>query len=47
MRTIYFYSSRSGGLGSYDLWQIPIIPIVDFNSDGIVDSADMCIMVDH
>ena len=26
---------------------MPIIPIVDFNGDGIVDSADMCIMVDH
>jgi hypothetical protein len=23
------------------------VPIVDFNGDGIVDSADMCIMVDH
>ena len=27
--------------------QVPIIPIVDFNGDGIVDSADMCIMVDY
>ncbi len=24
-----------------------IIPVVDLNGDGIVDSADMCIMVDH
>jgi hypothetical protein len=24
-----------------------VIPIVDFNGDGIVDSADMCIMVEH
>ena len=23
------------------------IPILDFNGDGIVDSADMCIMIDH
>jgi hypothetical protein len=30
-----------------DLYQAPIIPIVDFNGDGIVDSADMVIMVDH
>jgi hypothetical protein len=28
-------------------WQSSITPIVDFNSDGIVDSADMCILVDH
>jgi hypothetical protein len=41
---LYFHSSRSGG---YDLWQAPIIPIVDLNNDGIVDSADMVIMVDN
>jgi hypothetical protein len=27
--------------------QPPIIPIFDFNGDGIVDSTDMCIMIDH
>jgi hypothetical protein len=26
---------------------VPIIPVVDFNSDGIIDSVDMCIMIDH
>jgi len=31
----------------WDNWQAPIIPIVDLNGDGIVDAADMCIMVDH
>ncbi len=45
--TLYFTSDRPGGFGSRDLYQAPIIPIVDFNGDGIVDSADMCIMVDH
>ena len=45
--TFYFYSNRPGGVGGSDLWQAPIIPIVDFNGDGIVDSSDMCIMVDH
>jgi len=24
-----------------------VIPIVDFNGDGIVDAADMCMMVDY
>jgi hypothetical protein len=47
MRTLYFVSTRLGGLGGWDIWQAPILPIVDFNGDGIVDSADMCIMVDH
>ena len=29
------------------MYEVPIVPILDFNGDGIVDSADMCIMVDH
>ena len=47
--TIYFSSNRPGGYGGTwgDIYQAPIIPIVDFNGDGIVDSSDMCIMVDH
>ncbi len=44
---LYFNSDRPGGFGEMDLWQAPIIPIVDLNSDGIVDSADMRIMVDN
>jgi len=44
---LYFHSRRAGGLGDYDLWEVPVIPIVDLNSDGVVDSADMCIIVDH
>ncbi|MFC1635366.1 hypothetical protein ACFL5Z_11035, partial [Planctomycetota bacterium] len=45
--TLYFGSNRSGGLGKVDIWQTSIEPIVDLNGDGIVDAADMCIMVDH
>ncbi len=48
--TLYFSGKRPGGLGSLDtpnLWQSSIIPIVDLNSDGIVDAEDMCIMVDY
>jgi Tol biopolymer transport system component len=45
--TVYFGSDLPGGFGKRDLWQVPILPIVDLNGDGIVDSADMCIMVDH
>ena len=45
--TLYFSSDRSGGVGSYDLWQVAIDPVVDLNGDGIVDSTDMCIMVVH
>jgi hypothetical protein len=39
-RTLYFNSNRAGGYGSYDLWQAPIIPVVDFNGDGVVNLRD-------
>ncbi len=45
--TLFFTSYRSGGYAGYDLWQVKILPVVDLNGDGIVDSADMCIIVDH
>ena len=45
--TLYFRYSQTGRYQGGDIWQVPIIPIVDFNADGIVDAADMCIMVDH
>jgi hypothetical protein len=46
---LYFSSERPGGFGGPygDIYQAPIVPIVDLNGDGIVDSADMCITVDH
>jgi hypothetical protein len=34
-------------LGQWDIWQVSILPVVDLNDDGIVDAADMCIMVDY
>ncbi len=45
--TLYFSSNNSGGYGMNDTWQVSIEPIVDLNSDGIVDAADMCIIVDN
>jgi len=43
--TLLFHSIRPGGSGSYDLWQAPIIPIVDFNGDGLVDCIDILDMI--
>ena len=45
--TLYFCSNRPGGYGGYDLWKASIDPIIDLNGDGIVDSIDMCIVVDN
>jgi len=44
---LYFMSLRAGGVGSLDLWQVSIDPVVDLNGDGIVDAADMCIIVNN
>jgi len=41
------YAPRANGTGGADMWQVPVVSLVDFNGDGIVDSADMCIMIDH
>jgi hypothetical protein len=40
-------SDRPNNFSSWDIYQAPIIPVVDFNSDGKVDGADLCIMVNH
>jgi len=45
-RVLYFSSFRPG-YGNSDIWQVPVEPVVDLNSDEIVDSADMCIMVEN
>jgi Tol biopolymer transport system component len=49
-RTLYFSDwliPQPGGIGKTDLWQVSIDPVVDLNGDGIVDAADMCIIVDN
>ena len=44
---LYFTAmNRSGGVGYYDLWQAPIIPVVDFNADGKVDLVDLVMLID-
>ena len=42
---LYFCSPRPGGQGAWDIYQAPIIPIVDFNGDGILAAADIDIMI--
>ncbi|MGD8500437.1 MAG: hypothetical protein PVJ86_07300 [Phycisphaerales bacterium] len=38
--TLYFESKRPDGYGGVDLYQVPILPIVDFNGDGKVNRLD-------
>jgi len=44
--TLYFSSDRPGGIGSADLWQAPIMPIVDFNGDEKVDIQDLLRLIE-
>jgi hypothetical protein len=47
-RQLYFIVvNHPDGFGGYDIWQTSIDPIVDLNSDGIVDALDICIIVDY
>lgn len=34
-------------MGKAEIWQAPILPVVDFNADGIVDSTDMRTLIEH
>jgi beta-lactamase regulating signal transducer with metallopeptidase domain len=43
--TLHFCSDRSGGSGGYDLWQVKILPVVDFNADGNIDTDDLLILI--
>jgi hypothetical protein len=45
--TLYFATDHRAGYGGYDIWQVSILPVVDFNGDGIVDGLDVCMMVDY
>jgi len=37
---LYFHSNRPGGSGSFDIWQAPILRLVDFNGDGKVKGKE-------
>jgi len=45
--SLIFTAYARPGHGGFDFWEMPITPIVDFNGDGIVDSSDVCILIDH
>jgi hypothetical protein len=41
---IFFCSTRPGGTG---IWEMPVISIVDFNGDSMVDGKDVLVMTAH
>ena len=45
-RTLFFSSNRLGGSGAWDLWQVSIEPVVDFNGDGIVEIGDLLFLIE-
>ncbi len=40
--TLYFCSSRPGGFGNADLWQVSLVPVVDTTGDGEINIEDLC-----
>jgi hypothetical protein len=49
-RWCYFFDYgilRPNGCGGPDLWQAPILPIVDFNADSKVDLTDLVMLIDN
>ena len=44
---LYFTRGATAHANDYNIWQVEVTPIVDLNSDGIVDATDMCIIVDN
>jgi len=45
--TIYFESSRGGGQGGSDLWQAPVLPVVDLDQDAKVGMSDLLTMIEY
>ncbi len=43
--SIFCFTTYSAGL--FDIWQAPILPIVDFNADGKVDLDDLRLLIDN
>jgi len=46
MKTFYFTSDRPGGIGGWDMYEVPIVLILDFNGDGIVEIDDLLLIIE-
>ena len=45
--TLYWDAERPGGHGGNDLWQVSILPVVDFSGDGSIDLVDLTMLIDN
>jgi len=46
-RTLYFWSGLIENSSTWNTWQAPIIPVVDFNGDGKVDGKEVLATAEH
>ena len=44
--SMLYFSSDHCGLGSNDLWQAPILPVMDFDEDGNIGVSDLLLLVE-
>ena len=45
--TLYFVSGQPGVGRTWDIWQVKILPVVDFNADGNIDTDDLLILIGY
>jgi hypothetical protein len=45
--TLYFSRATDIFSNDFDIWQVEVIPLVDFNGDGKVDEKDFLVMTQH
>jgi len=45
--TLYFSTAESKDYMTWENWQVPILPVVDFNADEVVDLADLVLLIDN
>jgi len=46
MKTFYFTSDRPGGIGGWDMYEVPVVLILDFNGDGMIEIGDLLVLIE-
>lgn len=45
LRTLYFGSDKPGGTGGWEMYEVPMVPVLDFNGDGMVENSDLLLLI--